>query len=80
MLSTSHHREENLMMLLFLQWKLSYVAYCRRPANILKMIDNDITFKDKKQNTKNNSVLYALVEWLKKDFMVLIAQCKFGTP
>lgn len=43
------------------------------------MIDNDITFKDKKQNTKNNSVLYALVEWLKKDFMVLIAQCKFGT-
>lgn len=44
------------------------------------MIDNDITFKDKKQNTKNNSVLYALVEWLKKDFMVLIAQCKFGTP
>ena len=55
------------------------VTYCRRLANILKMVDNDITFKDKKQNTKNNSVLYALVEWSKKAYMVLIAQCKFGT-
>lgn len=47
------------------------------------MIDNNTTFKDKEQNTKKNSVLFALVEWLKivgiKAFMVIIVQYKFGT-
>ena len=47
------------------------------------MIDNNTTFKDKEQNTKKNSILFALVEWLKivgiKAFMVIIVQYKFGT-